>query len=427
MIAHNPAGSQIAGGVTPADYAFRKVAERRFVLDAELPYDGAFLPAARYEIDVKGPGASIDFAERATGRRILSVPAPATVAPPFSFSLILTGLGRIATYVRKDGRVTLDRTLACPDGFNPRLRVNLGNAVSNARVTLSAGIGQADVRFVTEGRSHAPYVEDDRYYFTFSARSFGSYLGVASFTPEAFDVRFEGVILFDYGDGELRNDVAADLFHDTATGEWRAFVSNFSTGGDALSGRAKGGINVAWCTTSPLHGFSVMSAKSLDLEGMNEDPDGYYDAEAGMWRLFVSEFTPGRIRAALLESEHWDGTYRRIAGPVAEDSTGTTLVRCGGKTWAIFGSADRACYVRTYPDLEPVGHLSFDHPPWPAGKSDNWAEGRVWPAFAETPGGAMLLTMDRDNFPGMPKPNWTYGKLHFYRAGPVNRQSPIVT
>ncbi|NLF32199.1 MAG: right-handed parallel beta-helix repeat-containing protein, partial [Planctomycetes bacterium] len=78
-----------------------------------------------------------------------------------------------------------------------------------------------------------------------------------------------------------------------------------------------------------------------------------------------------------------------IAGPVAEDSTGTTLVRCGGKTWAIFGSADRACYVRTYPDLEPVGHLSFDHPPWPAGKSDNWAEGRVWPAFAETPGGAI--------------------------------------
>ena len=39
----------------------------------------------------------------------------------------------------------------------------------------------------------------------------------------------------------------------------------------------------------------------------------------------------------------------------------------------------------------------------------------------------MLLTMDRDNFPGMPKPNWTYGKLRFYRAGPVNRQSPIVT
>jgi hypothetical protein len=22
--------------------------------------------------------------------------------------------------------------------------------------------------------------------------------------------------------------------------------------------------------------------------------------------------------------------------------------------------------------------------------------------------------MDRENFPGMPKPNWTYGKLHLY-------------
>ncbi|NLN02994.1 MAG: hypothetical protein GX174_14000 [Lentisphaerae bacterium] len=42
--------------ITPADYKFRKVAERRFMLDAELPYDGAFLPAARYEIDVAAPG-----------------------------------------------------------------------------------------------------------------------------------------------------------------------------------------------------------------------------------------------------------------------------------------------------------------------------------------------------------------------------------
>ena len=272
------------------------------------------------------------------------------------------------------------------------------------------------MRFVTEGRSNEPYIEDGRYYFTFSARSFGSYLGVASFTPGAFDVRFEGVILFDYGDGELRNDVAADLFHDTASGEWRAFVSNFSTGGDGLTGRAKGGINVAWSHSSPLHGFSVMRAKSLDLEGMNEDPDGYYDTGAGMWRLFVSEFTPGRIRATLLESAEWDGPYHRIAGPVEEDSTGTTLVRCGGRMWALFGSADRAIYVRTYPGLQPAGQLAFDHPPWPAGPSDNWAEGRVWPAFAEMPDGAMLLTMDRDNFPGMPRPNWTYGKLHFYRS-----------
>ncbi len=100
--------------ITPADYKFRKVAERRFMLDAELPYDGAFLPAARYEIDVAAPGASINFTERATGRLILSVPAPGTVAPPFSFSLILTGRGRFATYIGRVAQVAEEQRLGQP-------------------------------------------------------------------------------------------------------------------------------------------------------------------------------------------------------------------------------------------------------------------------------------------------------------------------
>ena len=43
-------------------------------------------------------------------------------------------------------------------------------------------------------------------------------------------------------------------------------------------------------------------------------------------------------------------------------------------------------------------------------------------AFAETPSGSpyryVLLTMDRQNFPGMPSPNWTYGAIYFYGANP---------
>ena len=29
-----------------------------------------------------------------------------------------------------------------------------------------------------------------------------------------------------------------------------------------------------------------------------------------------------------------------------------------------------------------------------------------------------MLTMDRQNFPGMPKPNWTYGGMYLYGANP---------
>ena len=30
----------------------------------------------------------------------------------------------------------------------------------------------------------------------------------------------------------------------------------------------------------------------------------------------------------------------------------------------------------------------------------------------------VMLTMDRQNFPGMPNPNWTYGGMYFYVANP---------
>ena len=47
----------------------------------------------------------------------------------------------------------------------------------------------------------------------------------------------------------------------------------------------------------------------------------------------------------------------------------------------------------------------------------------VWPSdFAEKlesfPYRYIMLTMDRQNFPGMPKPNWTYGGMYLYGANP---------
>ena len=44
----------------------------------------------------------------------------------------------------------------------------------------------------------------------------------------------------------------------------------------------------------------------------------------------------------------------------------------------------------------------------------------IFTAFAEMPSGYpyryIMLTMDRQNFPGMPNPNWTYGGMYFYGA-----------
>ncbi len=96
---------------------------------------------------------------------------------------------------------------------------------------------------------------------------------------------------------------------------------------------------------------------------------------------------------------------------------GEAAARIGGVRCCFAGSADRACYVYSFPDLRHLGALSFDFPPWGEKTCRN---GRVWPCLAELPEGFpfrhILLTMDRANFPGMSSPNWTYGGLVLYGA-----------
>lgn len=391
----------------------------RFIFEAEreMPAEYFFLPGAHYSAVVEKLPAEMRFEKG--GKTVARFAAPTNVAPPYVMHLMATGAHKPSVFVTKDGKTSLSSIVEWPKGFEPRtaaltntLRFVVSDGMRNPKVSLSAGIGQADTRFVTRGRTNRPYVENGRMYFTFSARAYGAYLGVMSFNPDKCDFRLEGVILFDYGDGLLRNDLAADLFYDDVAKEWRAYVSNFSTGADSLGGRAKGGVNAAWSKSCPLRGVSVMRAKSLGLEGMNEDPDGYWDAEAGKWRLLVSEFTAKGIRASLLESESWDGPFRRLSGPVAEDSTGTTLAVVDGRLRVLSGSADRAFCIYAYPTLEKIGKLNVLRPPWEVSSSKN---GRSWPAYAELADGRrILLTFDRVNFEGMPNPSWTYGGLYLY-------------
>lgn len=438
----------VAAGVDPCGLSFSRLASRRFMLDNELPLCeyvpktavaagvqypkltngltvvGGYWPAAHYCVRVESLPAEIAFAT-ASGEVPLRFPARGAdlPAPPFDFSVLMTCGHRPALFATKDGSTRLLEIGTIPANVNPRLQANMqrwkfcfGGGVSAARATLSAGIGQADVRFVTKGRDNDLYWEGGRLFFTFSARAFGAYQAVASFDPSLFDVRLEGVVLFDYGDGELRNDLACHLFYDDVEGFWKGYASNFSTGTDALGKRAEGGLNAVWCTRSPLHGLSVMRAKSLGMKGMNEDPCATWDEDAKRWSLLVSEFTPKGIRAALYQSRAWDGPFVNVAAPVAQDSTGTTITRIGGIRYCLAGSADRACYIYSYPALKMRGRLHFDFPPW----DDTCRNGRVWPCLAELPEGYpfryVMLTMDRANFPGMPTPSWTYGGLVFYGA-----------
>jgi hypothetical protein len=290
--------------------------------------------------------------------------------------------------------------------------------VNEMTAALSPGCGQADIRAITRPDG-SPLLDEGRLWFTMTVRGRGlphPLQGVFSMNPSVFDLKFEGIIVFDTGDGMLRNELASHLFYDEVSKQWRGWTVGFSSYGKDAKGTQKAVLAVS-STRDPRKGFSIMHAKPVGLPpGMHEDPHGIYDADAGKWRMLLAEHA-GKFRASMWESDTWDHGYTRISGPVEMDSTGTSIAMVGSKRYAMFGSADRKVYVRSYPGLEPAGELNLHLPPW----NDDYGT-RIWPNVIPLPDGYpapyIALMMDRVNFPGMPKQNWTYGALYLFYGNP---------
>ena len=292
--------------------------------------------------------------------------------------------------------------------------------VKGARSFLSSGIGQADIRLISH-EDLSPFIEDGRLWFTFSCRGLDtpqSAQGVLSLDPSVFDIRFEGMIVFDHGDGMLRNDYASHLFYDRNVGEWRAYVCDF--GGSAnKEGRTNPGLITASSPKDPRKGFSVMKASLVStdfIEGHNEDPCIFYDRNEKKWRLLTSAFVEGNITSRTFESDQWNGKFTPVALPIKTNSTGTSIQRIGDKHYALMGGHGNL-RIHSYPDLAEIGELKLQlQPHWPK------PAGRVWASVVPLPEGYpyryILLTMDRPNFPGVTGPNWSYGALYFYGANP---------
>ena len=292
--------------------------------------------------------------------------------------------------------------------------------IGGARSYLSAGIGQADIRMISY-EDLSPYMDDGRLWFTISCRGIEidqSAQGVISMDPSVFDVRFEGMIVFDHGDGLLRNNISSHLFYDRNAGEWRTYTCDF--GGTAgIDQRSGTGLLTAHSSKDPRRGFSVMQAARIEpdkMDGRNEDPCIFYDANTKKWKLLTSAFVNNTITSRTYESDTWDGKFVPVALPISLNSTGTSVQKIGNTYYAFMGGLGNL-RVHTFPDLELLGELNLNlQPHWPK------PAGRVWASIAPLPQGFpyryVLLTMDRPNFPGITVPTWSYGALYFYGANP---------
>ena len=433
-------GVLFVGGFFPGVHFsadFRSLTRGAAALLDIAPYDGSIMFRVRAE-----PGKKVGFSSVRGGEALSAKLSNArdVPAPPFRLSAIVAG-PTILIAVRKDGdvrflgSVTLDEApdvdirrrsfagfLKCAAGAS--LPAGGKAVLERASVSLTAGVGQADFCIVTDGPGYSPYMEDGRIFCTFSARAGMKYTkSVASFSPTTFDFKMEGILLTNYGDGDplFRNDAVNHMFRD-ADGTWKAVGCGWSTTAHNLSGSSRkgSGLLVYEAKSNPLHGINILSARPLVLANSSkaEDPHFFYDATTNKWRLSTSAMVNKGLRACLWESDRWDGPYSKIAGPVPYDSTGCQIMGFGEKKYVMTANIKRMRPVYEYPTLSYVGEWKCDFEPYNA----ECRNGRIFTAWAEMPSGYpfkyVMITMDRQNFPGMPNPNWTYGAMYFYVANP---------
>ena len=286
--------------------------------------------------------------------------------------------------------------------------------VKKVEMALTTGIGLADIRAITYENGD-PLLDQGRLWYTMSirGRALDHHIqGVFSMNPTVFDVRLEGIILFDRNDGILRNEVATHLFYDRTNEVWRGLTTGFSA--FANPDKEKKQLLAIESKKDPRFGFSTMSAVPIDMVGDIEDPHILFDSVANKWRMLTCENLNG-YKAVVLESDDWNKGYKKMAGPVTLNSTGTSIQKIGDKLFCFSGSSDRKIHIYSYPWLHEVGNLLMDLPPW-----DETSGTRVWPNVVQLPDGYpfryVALMMDRFNYPGLKGPNWTYGAIYLYHG-----------
>ena len=276
-----------------------------------------------------------------------------------------------------------------------------------AHSALTCGTGQADPQIIqtTDGQ---PLIRDGRLYICFTTRGFerifDSYQGIYSLDLASYELRLEGAMFFGKGDGLMYGFHATKVVYNPSTEE---FLVMTTTHEDTHT--------LAFCSTKSdlLHGLHFLECEELDFphnytrgHGYNtEDPDFFYDSEAGKWRLAYCALKDKSYVTYLCESDKWNGPYTLIAESEYNNNTGIRITTVGGRRYVLSGGSGTTFYIYDYPTLRYEGTFR-----------QQYANGgfRGWPTIVPIPYGNyeryLWITFDR----GAQTGKYSYGTLYFY-------------
>lgn len=473
-----------------------RVEAGRLVLSADAPGErarliGRFFPYASFEVcvdDLNGEGARVGLELAARGGR--GSPYTPEDAPTLCVFLERTGAkvcvcheefagGRSLGVVRHETRafapgdvlfvsahgmffdVTLAGGFVCTIQANGFSDIGCRSAFINAGVSLYVGLpagGRAAVSraesFLDGGISHAdmkpvryedgtPIVENGRLFLTLSARlQAGAYQLVASWNPSTCELRPEGAIFFDYGDGRWCADVAISLLYHRERREWLFWATAFSHGHILCYGTSAGdprfGLTVLDASLMTAQRLTSASDDALSVQAGgcgadtaaldddtlwlaktgDEDPDFTYDRERGKWYMTICRNVEGEgYRYFLFESDAPFSGYRHVCHTETGENTGGLLVRIRGRRALVCGSDFKArAEYRVYPlgDFSRYERLTCD---FDDGGFRGW--GSLMPVPCGNRTKYVWMTFDRHNGSDF---NWSYGNLYAYEAEEMDTQ-----
>lgn len=314
--------------------------------------------------------------------------------------------------------------------------------VSRAESFLDGGISHADIKPVRY-EDGTPIVENGRLFLTLSSRlQAGAYQFVASWNPSTCELKPEGAIFFDYGNGFWCADVAISLLYHRERREWLFWATAFSHGHILCHGTSAGdprfGITVLDATLMAAQrtGEAADDALSVQAGGRgagvaeldddtlwlaktgDEDPDFTYDRARGKWYMTICRSVRGEgYRYFLFESDEPFSGYRHVCHTETGENTGGLMVCIRGRRALVCGSDFKArAEYRVYPlgDFSHYERLTCD---FDDGGFRGW--GSLMPVPCGNRTKYVWMTFDRHNGSDF---NWSYGNLYAYEAEEMDSQ-----
>jgi len=283
-------------------------------------------------------------------------------------------------------------------------RLGSGESISISKLEqyLTTGTAQADPK-VLHYEDGAPIIVGNKIWVAMTNRAYDSqlYQGIYSYDLETKEWKIAGTLVFNKGDGLIRQWSASDVFFDRTDDKWKIFTVSHRNDHMLYSGES---------TVDPRFGLVEISCSKVNYPsvGNEEDPSVIYASAAGKWRMAVCKSKSG-YQTVLMEADTWNGAWSQIGVYTPTSSTGILIQKIGGKRYVFLGRGDTPCpmEVLSYPGMEKIGELHLSE--HPVGKN-------LWPAIipitSDSGTSYYLLTFDRDAWTG-PR---TYGNIHWYYA-----------